>query len=182
MGGRAPDRPYGDPVMAAPRTTPDAPRSGRGRPTRTGSLVAGPLIAGLLLAACGAPAGAPPTPATTSAAPSTTATPSAVGPTASTEPSSPVLLPWPAATTAEAADLQSSVDGGSQPWLLDPVEVAIAYAAAARGWSDADAVPAPGGKSVEISDGEHRMSVSLTQPARAGDGGIWVVTAETSGP
>jgi hypothetical protein len=179
--------------MAAPRTTPAARRPAIGRPARIGLLVAGPLTAGLLLAGCGASAGAPPVLAATAAVPSTTATPSttaepsttatlvAVEPTPTTERSSPVMLPWPAATPAEAADLQRSVDGGAEPWLLDPVEVASAYAAAARGWTDADAVPAPGGKTVEISNGEHRMSVSLAQPGRAGDGGIWVVTAETSG-
>jgi hypothetical protein len=182
---------YGGTVMAAPRPTPAARRPGNWPPTRIGLLIAGPLTAGLLIAGCGAPAAAPPTLAATpatAAAPSTTAASAASAtlvaaePTTSTERSSPVLLPWPAATPAETADLQSSVDGGAEPWLLDPGEVAIAYAAAARGWTDAEAVTVPGEKTVEISNGEHHMSVSLTQPGRVGDGGIWVVTAETGGP
>jgi len=48
-------------------------------------------------------------------------------------------LPWPATTAAQVASLQIPVDGGAQPWLLEPTQVALAYAAA-RGWTDAAAV------------------------------------------
>jgi hypothetical protein len=63
--------------------------------------------------------------------------------------------------------------------LLEPSEVAIAYAAAAHGWADAESYPGPDGTSVDVrnADGE-RLTLSLTQPARPGDDGIWVVTSE----
>jgi hypothetical protein len=90
-----------------------------------------------------------------------------------------VQLPWPARTAADAAALQAEVDRGAQPWLLDPSEVAIAYAAAAHGWPDAEAYPGPDGTSVDVrtADGD-RLTLTLAQPARRGDDGIWVVTAE----
>jgi hypothetical protein len=92
---------------------------------------------------------------------------------------SEVVLPWPAATVADASALQAEVDRGAQPWLLDPSEVGIAYAAAAHGWLDAEAYPGPDGTSVDVrtADGE-RLTLSLAQPARPGSDGIWVVTAE----
>jgi hypothetical protein len=145
----------------------------------TRSIVAGRiattvLLAGLLLAGCtlttppgrGAPAGTGPLPPT-GAAP------------AQTPAASEVVLPWPAATPAAAGELQSQVDRGSQPWLLDPSEVAIAYAAAAHDWPDAEAYPGPDGTSVDVrnADGE-RLTLSLAQPGRTGSGGIWVVMAE----
>ena len=88
-------------------------------------------------------------------------------------------LPWPAHSAADAAALQTAADSGSQPWLLDPSEVAISYAAAAHGWADAEAYPGPDGTSVDVRnpDGE-RLTLTLAQPARTGDTGIWVVTAE----
>jgi hypothetical protein len=90
-----------------------------------------------------------------------------------------VELPWPAASAADAAALQAEVDRGAQPWLLDPSEVAIAYAAAAHHWPDAEAYPGPDGTSVDVRNaGGERLTLSLTQPARPGDDGIWVVTAE----
>lgn len=88
-------------------------------------------------------------------------------------------LPWPAATAADAAALQAEVDRGAQPWLLDPSEVAIAYAAAAHGWPDAEAYPGPDGTSVDVRNAAgERITLGLSQPARHGDGGIWVVTSE----
>jgi len=90
-----------------------------------------------------------------------------------------VTLPWPAATPDEATALQAEVDRGKQPWLLDPSEVAIAYAAAAHDWPDAEAYPGPDGTSVDVRNGDGaRIILSLAQPARTGDDGIWVVTAE----
>jgi hypothetical protein len=137
-----------------------------------GRIAAG-LLAGFLLAGCtltttpgtSTPAGAGPAPPTTESAPAPAA--------------ADVVLPWPAATAAEAAALQAEVDRGAQPWLLDPSEVAISYAAAAHDWPDAEAYPGPDGTSVDVrnADGE-RLTLSLAQPARTGDDGIWVVTAE----
>lgn len=98
-----------------------------------------------------------------------------------TPPAAAVRLPWPAHDAAAAADLQRSVDGGSEPWLLDPAEVAVSYAGAAHGWSGAQAQPRPGGTVVDVADGSRRLTLTLHQPARSGPGGIWVVTAEAAG-
>lgn len=94
------------------------------------------------------------------------------------ETSEPTELPWPAAGAADAAALQAAADNGSQPWLLDPSEVATSYAAAAQGWADAEAYPGPDGTTVDVRnpDGE-LLTLTLAQPGRTGDGGIWVVTA-----
>jgi hypothetical protein len=139
-----------------------------------GRIVTVVLLGGLALVGCsttttsgaGAPTGTSPLPPTTTAP--------------ADEPASKdVVLPWPAATAADAAALQAEVDRGAQPWLLDPSEVAIAYAATAHGWADAEAYPGPDGTSVDVrnADGE-RLTLSLAQPARAGSDGIWVVTSE----
>jgi hypothetical protein len=73
------------------------------------------------------------------------------------------------------------VDGGAQPWLLDPAEVALSYATAAHGWTRATAQPHPDGHTVEVAEGGTRLTLTLTQPGRSGPGGIWVVTAESPG-
>jgi hypothetical protein len=147
-----------------------------------GRIVAAGLLAGFLLAGCTPPT-APDTRTSTGLAPQPSAS-GAPSDGASTAPSDAALstrveLPWPAATAADAANLQAQVDRGAQPWLLDPSEVAIAYAAAAHDWPDAEAYPGPDGTSVDVrnADGE-RLTLSLSQPARRGDDGIWVVTAE----
>jgi hypothetical protein len=144
------------------------------RPIVAGKSVTTVLLAGFLVAGCtlttppgtGAPAGPRPMPPPSTAPAQAPATAS-------------VALPWPAATAADVTALQAQVDRGSQPWLLDPSEVAIAYAAAAHGWPDAEAYPGPDGTSVDVrnADGE-RLVLSLAQPGRTGSGGIWVVTAE----
>lgn len=141
------------------------------RPIVAGRIAAG-LLAGFLLAGCAA----------TTTTPGTSAPPAAGAPPTTGEPApaaADVVLPWPAATPAEAAGLQAQVDRGAQPWLLDPSEVAISYAAAAHDWPDAEAYPGPDGTSVDVrnADGE-RLTLTLAQPARTGDDGIWVVTAE----
>jgi hypothetical protein len=144
------------------------------RPCRVAVAV---LLGGLLLAGCAdtAPSGSrPPGSTDTLAAPA----PSAPGPAGPPAPGT-VDLPWPASDAAEAAALQAEVDSGTQPWLLDPTEVAIAYAAAAHGWPDAEAYPGPDGTSVDVRNAEgDQLSLNLAQPARTGDDGIWVVTAE----
>jgi hypothetical protein len=148
----------------------------------SGRIIAAGLLAGFLLAGCTPSTASDPTPATgPTPHPPAVAAPSE-GPSAAPSEaavSQRVELPWPAATAAEAADLQAQVDRGAQPWLLDPSEVAIAYAAAAHDWPDAEAYPGPDGTSVDVrnADGE-RLTLSLAQPARPGDDGIWVVTAE----
>ncbi len=148
------------------------------------------LLAGLLLAGCGpaAPgpvaAAGPAAPPSTAAGPAPTSTPvpdPSPDPSWAPTPAEAVRLPWPAADAATAAELQRSVDAGAQPWLLDPAEVAVSYAAAAHGWTQAAARPRPGGGTVEVADGSRKLTLSLAQPGRAGAGGIWVVTAESAG-
>lgn len=133
------------------------------------------LLAGVLLGGCAAGPTAEPDAATGQSPGTTTPTRAPSGSPAPDD----VRLPWPAATAADAAALQAEVDRGAQPWLLDPSEVAIAYAAAAHRWSDAEAYPGPDGTSVDVrnADGE-RLTLSLAQPGRTGNDGIWVVTSE----
>lgn len=120
--------------------------------------VAGVLIVAAALAGCAPAATAPP-----AVAPPTTAPPA-------------VALPWPAATAAQVASLQSAVDGGAQPWLLDPTQVALAYAAA-QGWPDPAAVDTTAaGVTVRSTAGTHVLK--LAQPGKTGLAGIWVVTAD----
>lgn len=112
------------------------------------------LAACALLGGCAVPAPPPPTAAT---------------PT--------VELPWPARSAAEAAGLQQAVDGGAQPWLLDPAELALSYVTAAYGWTDAGVAVDGAGVQVSGPDGAAR-TLAVSQPDRTGPGGIWVVTAD----
>jgi hypothetical protein len=161
---------------------------------RLGRVVAVALLGGFVLAGCaaapsasnststpGAATGTAPAPRTTApSAPPSVAAPSTTAPPATRAPvADGVALPWPVSGGAETAALQAEVDRGAQPWLLDPSEVAISYAAAALGWTDAEAYPGPDGTSVDIRNAEgERRTLTLTQPGRTGDDGIWVVTAE----
>jgi hypothetical protein len=178
-----------DPVPPLPNTP--GPRRSTAWPAGAGLLLTGLLLLlGLLLTACGdpqvrgtaaAPADAP------SAAPSTVpaaTTPSAEpapDPSGAPAPDEPIRLPWPVADPSAVAELQRSVDEGSEPWLLDPAEVAVSYVGAAHGWTQAVAQPRPDGTTVDVAEGGHRLTLSLRQPGRAGAGGIWVVTAESPG-
>lgn len=127
------------------------------------------------------PAPAEPAPRSAPAGPSEPFPAPASPPTPEGAAGGSVPLPWPASTAADAAALQAAVDRGEQPWLLDPSEVAMSYAAAAHGWTDAEAYPGPDGTSVDVrnSDGD-RLTLSLAQPGRTSNG-IWVVTAERGG-
>jgi hypothetical protein len=138
------------------------------------------LLTGLLTAAlatgCAAPVppGAAPTPtAPTPAAPGGS-TPIAPG----GSPASAVGLPWPARSAAEAAGLQGAADSGAQPWLLDPEETALSYAAAAFGWTTAGTERTGPGAVLVTGPGGVRRALTLVQPARTGPGGIWSVTAD----
>ena len=159
---------------------------------------AGLLLLGLLLAGCGDPQSGRPAaiptdpPATTqSAAPAATTPPAepdpgpsaspGARPSAAPAPDPTVRLPWPAADATAVAQLQRSVDGGAEPWLLDPAEVAASYVGAAHGWTQAVAQPRPDGTTVDVAEGNHRLTLSLSQPGRAGAGGIWVVIGESPG-
>jgi hypothetical protein len=93
-------------------------------------------------------------------------------------PAPPVELPWPAGGDAAAA-LQEQVDAGSQPWLLDPAELARSFAATAYGWFEVTIEPVDDAR-VEVTEpGGGRAVLTVAQPARSGLGGIWVVTAAT---
>jgi hypothetical protein len=84
---------------------------------------------------------------------------------------------WPVTDAAAAKQLQADVDGGSQPWLLDPQEVALSYASSVYGWTSPETTPAGAG-TVQVQDAQGgRATVHLVQPVRAGAGGIWVVRA-----
>lgn len=99
--------------------------------------------------------------------------------TASRAPGAAVTLPWPAARGAEAQRQQAAVDGGAQPWLLDPAEVAVYYAQAAYDWTGAEAFPTPDRAVVEVRNrGGARITLTLEQPDRTGPRGIWVVVAD----
>jgi hypothetical protein len=158
-----------------------------------------PVLLTCLLAGCGTPVAA--TPSVTDAPATTTPTTSAVPtttpqPTTGPAPAHPTparqapttvgagpvsLLPWP---TADPARLQAAVDGGAQPWLLDPSDLAESYVAATYGATGAEATTRPGGTSsrttvdVHTPDGARR-TLTCAQPGRTGAGGIWLVTADT---
>lgn len=165
----------------------------RSIPPAAAPLLAAALAAGLL-AGCGhddstsgaLPSPAPvtagatatpiPTPGPTPAEPTTTrpvpAPPQAPAPHPEAPAPAPAL-PWP---PGDASRLQAAVDGGAQPWLLDPVDLAQSYAAAARGWTDADATrQSP--TTVDVRSGGSALRLTVTQPGRTGVGGIWLVTA-----
>jgi hypothetical protein len=151
----------------------------------------------VLLAGCGdAPAPTVSAPSTLGAA-STTSPAATTSPTATAAPTAAAapapapapaprpavtLLPWP---TADPARLQAAVDGGASPWLLDPTDLALSYVTATYDWTAADASPAAGTAAatevdVRNTDGKRRV-LTVAQPGRRGNGGIWVVTADTTG-
>lgn len=160
-----------------------------------------PALLTCLLAGCGASVDGTPSAAdttatsapTTSAAPTTTDAPTSSPAPAPTLPKAtlksstgaeagPVtLLPWP---TAAPQRLQAAVDDGSQPWLLDPSDLADSYVSATYGWTTADSTARPGGTpakttvDVRNTDGARR-TLTVAQPGRKGAGGIWLVTADT---
>ncbi len=150
----------------------------------------------LLLIACGAaptpaptgqeaqgPAASGPTATTAPTTnPAPTPTPTTAGtprPTrVPTPPTEPITLPWP---SGDATKLQAEVDRGAQPWLLDPTEVAVSYAAA-QGWTASDHIvtaTSTGRTTVQIF-GDHGLQseLDLVQPGRTGPGGVWVVAAD----
>jgi hypothetical protein len=124
-----------------------------------------------LLTACSA-APTPPAPPPPTTEPTTE-------PQATPTPSAPAVeLPWPAGGDAAGA-LQEQVDAGSQPWLLDPAELARSFAATAYGWSEVTIEPDVERRVVVQEPGGGRAVLTLEQPVRSGPGGIWVVTAAT---
>lgn len=124
----------------------------------------------------------PTTDATTPSPAATRAAPPVPSKAPATVESGPVtLLPWP---TAAPARLQAGVDGGAQPWLLDPADLADSYVAATYRWNAAVSTAKPGGTAasttvdVRNTDGTRR-TLTVAQPGRKGQGGIWLVIADT---
>lgn len=127
---------------------------------------------------------APTSAAPTTAAPAVTAAAAVIATAAGPRTPAAAIstpLPWPSATPAGATALQRAVDGGAQPWLLDPTTVAQAYAVA-RGWPNAQisggATASPTRVGVASAAGRHQLT--LAQTVRSGAGGIWLVTADSS--
>ena len=174
---------YGVPVRHPARIQP-APDTPITRPRRA---AAGLVVAGLILTGCGST----PTPTGTAATRNRSPTDGAhIRPGHRPDPDpSPSARDeradraGPAALAGRRRDrggrAERSVDAGSEPWLLDPAEVAVSYATAAYGWTQAEAQPRPDGHTVDVAEGGRKLTLSLTQPGRAGAGGIWVVTGET---
>ena len=178
---------------------------GHGSVRRTAAALVTTGVAAAVLAGCGGagtgaeltPGPAPqsssasPTPSpetTTSAAPTTTVpapttrahrttAPHAVTPAPAAGAQAAPAMIWPVTEAAAAKQLQVDVDGGSQPWLLDPQEVALSYTSSVYGWTSPETTPGGGG-TVQVQDAQGgRATVHLVQPVRAGAGGIWVVRA-----
>lgn len=145
--------------------------------TRLSRATALVLLAWLLAGCSGADHVPPPTVPAPSVAPAPPTVPAPLpAPTPAPEPAV-VQLPWPAADAATVTALQARVDGGAQPWLLDPAEVAMSFATAAYGWQGAEASVRPDGVTVDVRDGDgERASLTLSQPGRIGTGGVWIVT------
>lgn len=92
-----------------------------------------------------------------------------------------IALPWPAATPVEAVALQHTVDAGAQPWLLDPTEVARAYARA-LGWARAQVSGGEGASPTRatVATPAGSRTLTLRQAVRTGAGGIWLVTVDSA--
>lgn len=84
---------------------------------------------------------------------------------------------WPATDASSARTLQKQVDGGREPWLLDPTEVATSYSGVVLNYRDPAVFPIRPGV-VDVQDGASRAkaTITLAQTVRQGDGGIWLVT------
>lgn len=165
-----------DAQRATPRAGPPRPYGCR---VHTPARVAGVLIlAAATLAGCATATPGPASPETGTPQATTSATPSAVAPPTAGGSTAGVTLPWPAADATKVSALQSAVDGGAQPWLLDPTDVALSYATA-RGWTSAEAT-ANGTSDVTVRSSAGTHALTLAQPGRTGNTGIWVVTSDSS--
>ncbi len=92
---------------------------------------------------------------------------------------------WPLATAEEAANTQVQVDAGHSPWMTDPVAVVTAWATSQLGFTDpvvqATAPTFSTYRAIDTATGV-AVDVTLGQPARAGDGGIWAVVSVDHAP
>lgn len=99
-----------------------APDASAGGSTRRPIRALGLALALLILAACNGDPDPATTPTATGAGP----------PPAAEEGYFPAV--WPVGDAGEARALQQSVDGGEEPWRLDPVETARQYARQLASW------------------------------------------------
>jgi hypothetical protein len=84
-------------------------------------------------------------------------------------------FPGEGMTSAQAADLQTAVNAGHQPWRLDRVQVAKSFAQNRFGWSSVQtSTGAPMVVFVTNQDAS-KVALHLVQPATQGEHGIWVV-------
>ena len=116
------------------------------------------------------------TPATTPGGTGTSSAP-AVADVSGTSGPSQVAGIWPVRTRAQAIDLQQSVDAGHQPWLLDPEQVAAAWARSELHVSQPNVSRISATRYAVRVAANSQTILTLAQPVRAGRSGIWVVTA-----
>ena len=141
--------------------------------------VAAAVALALLTACSSGNPGPTPTPTTTTSTGLTTAT--AAPPkttTTTTQKPTPVTFPGETMSAADAAALQQSVDQGHQPWRVDRTMVAEAFVRSRFGWQNPVA-QLTDQHTVEVTnpaDGRI-VSLQLSQPARQGQGGIWIVAS-----
>ncbi|MGY1782217.1 hypothetical protein [Geodermatophilus sp. SYSU D01036] len=123
------------------------------------------------------PSGPSPRPSPTDEPPDD-GTPDGEEPGDGSAPAPGTALPGEDLTTEQAAELQEQVDGGHQPWRTDVAAVAAAFAASELGWDDAEVALADP-HTAEVTDpaSGRVVTLQLRQPAREGEGGIWVVVS-----
>jgi hypothetical protein len=84
---------------------------------------------------------------------------------------------WPFASAEAAANAQQSVDEGHSPWMLDPGTVVLFYAQSVLGWTSpvVEALPDSMYRATDTASGI-AFDFVVSQPVRAGEGGIWAIT------
>jgi hypothetical protein len=92
---------------------------------------------------------------------------------------------WPTTTTEWAWKDQARVDAGQSQYMLDPQAVMSGYAVHELGFTEPVVEPlAPTYVRFRVIDGATGVAadVTVSQPARLGEGGIWAVTRVVSLP
>lgn len=84
---------------------------------------------------------------------------------------------WPFTSQRQAQAAQRAVAEGHQPWLLDPRQVASAFASGVLGWvRPVSKQTGPGTVTVTWSGSDDIVRAELAQPVRQGSAGIWMIT------
>jgi hypothetical protein len=86
----------------------------------------------------------------------------------------PRQLVWPDRTFADAAQVQSAVDAGHEPWRLNPGQVVQRYAEQVLGWQ-APAVRPVSVSVYVVNSAAGSAILGVIQPARQGTTGIWAI-------